>query len=112
MDQIIFSEMDKKRGWVTEALVKQGCAQADVLTSETMETAASGESVTSAVPEVTLHDLDETLVELQKFADLSDTKVSSRSSVFPSLSSLLFSPAGTLVAWMYTTVCRKFCTRP
>ena len=104
--------MDKKRGWVIEALVKQGCAQADILTTETMETAASGESVTSTVPEVTLQDLDETLVELQKFADLNDTKVSFFFSVFPSLYSLLFSLAGTLVAWMYTTVCRKFCTRP
>ena len=69
--------MEKKRSWLIEALVKQGCAQAEVLTTEFTETSASGESVTSTKPEVTLQDLDDTLVELQKFADLSDTKVSS-----------------------------------
>ena len=95
MDQITFSEMDKKRGWVIEALVKQGCAQAEVLTTETMETAASGESVTSTVPEVTLHDLNETLVELQKFADLNDTKVSSSVSVFHSFFFAIFTGRNT-----------------
>ncbi|KAK7483877.1 hypothetical protein BaRGS_00024894 [Batillaria attramentaria] len=63
------NEMEKKKGWVVEALVKLGCAQADILGKDTT---GSGEKL---LTEVTVQDLDNTFVEVQKFCDLADAKV-------------------------------------
>ncbi|KAL8612352.1 hypothetical protein ACOMHN_020171 [Nucella lapillus] len=97
----IKTEMEKKKSWMLSALVYQGLAQATALSdgeefffdspSSTPDspdgkekTSGAGEGTGSpsafALPsssssEVTLQDLDNTFVEIQKFADLTDSKV-------------------------------------
>lgn len=67
--------MEKKRNWVIDALVKLGCAQADSMTVDSVEKSGSGECIQNVFQPVTLQGVDETFIEVQKFADLTDTKV-------------------------------------
>ncbi|XP_035827746.1 tripeptidyl-peptidase 2 [Aplysia californica] len=65
----IKSDMEKKKSWLLEALVKLGVAQADVLT------AANGSGVAEGSTEVTVADVNKTFGELSKWLDLADSKL-------------------------------------
>ncbi|XP_033760966.1 tripeptidyl-peptidase 2-like [Pecten maximus] len=74
-------EMDKEKEILIEAMVKMGCAQADILleqgqtTVEHTQSEEEGEQFVE-LPTVTEKDLEDTLSEIQKWADLTDAKVS------------------------------------
>ncbi|XP_046339901.1 tripeptidyl-peptidase 2-like [Haliotis rufescens] len=70
------SEMDKQKSALVEAYVHLGCAQADVLSQPQEATDSTDDSSSVIVPpQVSMKDLDDTFVEIQKWADLTDAKV-------------------------------------
>ena len=67
MNQYVqYREMDKKKGYVVECLCTMGCAQADVIINK-LDVEDEAEVDHSSV--------DETFIELQKWTDLNDSKV-------------------------------------
>jgi tripeptidyl-peptidase-2 len=69
------TEMDKQKGWLLDALVRLGCAQADVLSEKEKSPEEEPSSTTSDLPDISIQDLDNTVKQVQKLADLTDTKV-------------------------------------
>lgn len=68
--------MDKQKSALVEAYVHLGCAQADVLSQPQEATDSTDDSSSVIVPpQVSMKDLDDTFVEIQKWADLTDAKV-------------------------------------
>ena len=74
--------MDKLKAMLLDAYVKLGCAQADAIarppevTELSTEESLEDPSIVSLSPQVTVQDIDETFVQIQKWADLNDVKVS------------------------------------
>lgn len=68
---LIKTEMEKKRGWVVEAYVKLGCALTDLWTSTDLDI----ECIVEGADTVSIQRIDQVLLEVQKFADLTDSKV-------------------------------------
>ncbi len=66
------SEMDKQKATLIDAHVKLGSAQGDcILEQKKTEDKPSSTSI----PEVTVKEVDDTVQDLQKWADLTDSKV-------------------------------------
>ena len=61
--------MDKQKSSLLDALVRLACAQADCIIR------GDGDDGGEALPDVTLPELDATMQEIQKWADLNDSKV-------------------------------------
>ena len=61
-----YSDMDKQKGYLIDALVRQGCAQADVIL-EKLKTEPAAEFDATHV--------NKTWEEIQKWADVADSKV-------------------------------------
>ena len=94
-----FSEMDKLKSYLVDALVRLACAQADIIIQRNkapVETADESTTPptqedddpdsttrpTHATGHVTLQGLDETWVELLKWTEMSDSKVRLSGNIF------------------------------
>ncbi len=75
MSCFVDRDMDKQKGWLIDSLVRLGCAQADVISEREKEGQEDTSSTTSSLQDITINDLDNTVRDLQKWADLTDSKV-------------------------------------
>lgn len=66
--------MDKQKTAVVEAFVKKGCALAELYNLQT-QSGSSSPDTSQTVPPVTVEMLDEILFEVQKFAEITETRV-------------------------------------
>ena len=80
---LFFSDMDKQKGYLIDAYLRLGCAQADVIVEKDSKTAK--DPVTTTGVEVSISDLDETVREIQKWTDMNDSKVRGFMDLFFSL---------------------------
>ncbi|KAJ8310382.1 hypothetical protein KUTeg_012247 [Tegillarca granosa] len=71
----ILNEMDKQKDTLIEAYVKLGTAQADVILEGERILEEESEETKVELPLVTKDDLNDTFIELQKWSDLTDSKV-------------------------------------
>ena len=62
--------MDKQKGWLLDALVLLGTAQADAILEK-----QRGSEEKCVPDDLTVKDVDETVQEIQKWCDLTDSKV-------------------------------------
>ena len=68
--------MDKQKASLIDALVRKGCAQADVILSQRTSPAdVPAELELSADLELGVKDVDETWLQLQKWTDMNEAKV-------------------------------------
>ena len=65
-----FSDMDKQKSWLVDTLVVLGTAQADAFLEKQKDT-----SEKSVLVDITAKDVDDTMLEIQKWCDVSDSKV-------------------------------------
>lgn len=78
-----YSEMDKQKSHLVDAFVRLGCAQADILLmaqdglppGQVQDQTVSSSQQAKPLPPITLQTLVNTTKELQKWVDLSDSKV-------------------------------------
>ena len=65
-----FSDMDKQKSWLIDTLVVLGTAQADAFLEKQKDT-----SEKSVLVDIAVKDVDDTMQEIQKWCDVSDSKV-------------------------------------